>query len=39
MVNVTSVINMHNEEVIMEKKTKTVNCYCINKPEWPLPKQ
>ena len=39
MANVTSIIDMHNEEVITEKKTKTVNCYCINKPEWPLPKQ
>ena len=32
--NIKSFINMHNTEVITEKKTQAVNCICINKPEW-----
>ena len=37
MANIESFINMHNTEVITEKKTQAVNCNCINKPEWPFP--
>ena len=39
MANIKSVINMHNKEVIMEKKTQTVKCNCINKPDCPLSNQ
>ena len=39
MANIESVINMHNKEVITEKKTQAVNCNCINKPDCPLSSQ
>ena len=39
MANVKSIINMHNKEVIMEKKTQAVNCNCMNKPDCPLSNQ
>ena len=32
-------INMHNKEVIAEKKTEAVKCNCINKPNCPLSNQ
>ena len=37
--NIKSIFNMHNKEVIMEKKTQAVNCNCINKPHCPLSNQ
>ena len=37
MANIKSIINMHNKEVITEKKTQAVNCNCINKPDSPPP--
>ena len=37
MVNIKSIINVHNKEVITEKKTEAVKCNCINKPDCPLP--
>ena len=33
MGNIKSIINMQNKEVITEKKTQAVKCYCINKPD------
>ena len=39
MANIKSIINMHNEEVITEKKTKAVKCNCRNKPDCPLSNQ
>ena len=39
MANIKSVINMHNKEVIMEKKIQAVNCNCMNKPDCPLSNQ
>ena len=39
MANVKSIINMHNKEVITEKKTQAVNCNCMNKPNCPLSNQ
>ena len=39
MANIKSIINMHNKEVIMEKKTQAVKCNCINKPDCPLSNQ
>ena len=39
MANIKSVINMHNKEVITEKKTQTGKCDCINKPDCPLSNQ
>ena len=39
MANIKSIINMHNKEVITEKKTEAVKCNCINKPDWPLSNQ
>ena len=35
MANIKSSINMHNKEVITEKKTQAVKCNCINKPDCP----
>ena len=37
MANIKSSINMHNEEVITEKKTQVEKCNCIDKPDCPLP--
>ena len=34
--NIKSIINMHNKEVITEKKTKAVHYNCINKPDCPI---
>ena len=39
MANIKSIINMHNKEVITEKKTQAVKCNCINKPDCPLSNQ
>ena len=39
MANIKSIINMHNKEVIMEKKTQAVKCNCINKPDCTLSNQ
>ena len=39
MANIKSIINMHNKEVITEKKTEAVKCNCINKPDCPLSNQ
>ena len=39
MVNIKSIINMHNKEVITEKKTQAVKCDCINKADCPLSNQ
>ena len=39
MASIKSIINMHNKEVIMEKKTQAVKCNCINKPDCPLSNQ
>ena len=39
MANIKSVINMHNKEVITEKKTEAAKCNCINKPDCPLSNQ
>ena len=36
MVNIKSIINMHNQEVITEKKTQAVKCNYINKPDCSL---
>ena len=36
MANIKSVINMHNKEVITEKKTQAVNRDCINRPDFSL---
>ena len=36
MANIKSVINMHNKEVITEKKPQAVNCNCMNKPDCAL---
>ena len=36
MANIKLIINMHNKEVITEKKTKAAKCNCINKPDCPL---
>ena len=33
MANIRSIVNMHNKEVITEKKTQAVNCNCMNKPD------
>ena len=33
MANIKPIINMHNKEVITEKKTQAVKCNCINKPD------
>ena len=40
MANIKSIINMqnmHNKDVVTEKKTQTVNCNCINKAYYPFP--
>ena len=37
--NTKSIINMHNKEVITEKKTQAVKCNCINEPDCPLSNQ
>ena len=39
MANIKSNINMHNKEVITEKKAQAVNCNCINKPDLRLSNQ
>ena len=39
MANIKSIINMHNKEVITEKKTEAAKCNCINKPDCPLSNQ
>ena len=39
MANIKSIINMHNKEVITEKKTEAVKCNCISKPDSPLSNQ
>ena len=39
MANIKSIINMHNKEVIMEKKKQSVKCNCVNKPDCPLSNQ
>ena len=39
MTNIKSIINMHNKEVIMEKKTQAVKCNCVNKTDCPLSNQ
>ena len=39
MANIKSNINMHNKEVITEKKAQAVNCNCINKPDLCLSNQ
>ena len=36
--NIKSVINIHNKEVITEKKTETAKYNCINKPYCPFPR-
>ena len=33
MANIRSIVNIHNKEVITEKKTQAVNCNCMNKPD------
>ena len=39
MANIKSIINMHNKEGIMEKKTQAVKCNSMNKPDCPLSNQ
>ena len=39
MENIKSIINMHNKEIITEKKTEALKCNCINKPDCPLSNQ
>ena len=39
MANIKSIINMHNKEVIMEKKTEAVKSNCISKLDSPLSNQ
>ena len=39
MENIKSIINMHNKEIITEKKTESLKCNCINKPDCPLSNQ
>ena len=39
MANIKSIINMHNKEVITEKKTQAVKCNCTNKPDCSLSNQ
>ena len=39
MANIKSIMNIHNKEVIKEKKTKAINCNCINKTNCPLSNQ
>ena len=39
MANIKSIINMHNKEVITEKKAQALKCNCINKPDCPLSNQ
>ena len=39
MVNIISIINIHNKEVIKEDKTEAVKCNCINKPDCLLSNQ
>ena len=39
MVNIKSITNMHNKEVITENKTQAVKCNCINKLDFPLSNQ
>ena len=35
-VNIKSIINIHNKDVVTEKKTQEINFNCINKPDFPL---
>ena len=35
MINIKSIIYMHNKEVITEKKTQAAKCNCINKLDCP----
>ena len=37
--NIKSIPNMHNKEVITEKKTQAVKCSCMNKPDCPVSNQ
>ena len=39
MANIKSIINMHNKEGIMEKKTQAVKCNSMNKSDCPLSNQ
>ena len=39
MANIKSIINIHNKEVITEKKTDSAKCNCISKPDCPLSNQ
>ena len=39
MANIKSIINMHNKEVITEKKTVAVKFNCIDKSHSPFPNQ
>ena len=39
MANIKLVINIHNKEVITEKKRRAINCNCINKRDCPLSNQ
>ena len=39
MANIKSIINMHNKEVITEKKTQAIKCNCVNKPNCPISKE
>ena len=39
MGNIKSIMDMHNKEVITEKKIEAVKCNCINKAACPLSSQ
>ena len=39
MANIKWIINMHNKEVIMEKKTEAVKSNCTSKLDWPISNQ
>ena len=38
-VNIKSIINIHNKDVVTEKKTREINFSSINKPDFPLSNQ
>ena len=38
-VNIKSIINIHNKDLVTEKKTQEINFSCINKPDFPLSNQ
>ena len=38
-VNIKSIINIHNKDVVTEKKTREINFNSINKPDFPLSNQ